>query len=468
MDMVAERRGVQRGLGSDERPLTEVLWRRDSRVPTSAMLEAGEARPDNRRVDFGRYHDPAFAKLEYEKLWNKSWLLAAREEDAPQVGDRVPFDLGYMSFIIIRAGPDVFRAFYNSCPHRGTRLCSRAEGGDSIRCPYHGWEWKADGSLKFIPSHWDFPTVTRVDGALREVRLERWGGFIFINADPAAVSLADALAVVPRHFAEFGLEQRYTAARFRKLMPANWKVVQEAFMESYHVLATHPEAVPYNGDSQAQYDIWDTETGHIGRQITPSAVPSMHAPAEATTLAAAMVYATIMKAWHYPDADMPELDPAGDLRAQIAQWHRDIQARVYGVRPDQTDAVMIDSTPYFMFPSQTFWLSESLPFIYSFTPHATDCEQSYFDVRMLLPVPEGSPRPPSSPAIEIGPGETVTDKAPAFNFLAAVFDQDIANMPLVQAGLKSADPAHPHSQLGAYQEMIIQHWNDLLDRYLAR
>ena len=81
---------------------------------------------------------------------------------------------------------------------------------------------------------------------------------------------------------------------------------------------------------------------------------------------------------------------------------------------------------------------------------------------------EGSCRPPASTAISVGIDELIADRAPAFGFLAQVFDQDMANMPLVQAGVRAADPAHPRSRLGLYQEMIIQHWNALFDRYLSR
>jgi phenylpropionate dioxygenase-like ring-hydroxylating dioxygenase large terminal subunit len=468
MSRTVGRREIQRGFGSAERPVVKDLWAHDSRPPNAAMRDAGNVEPLNESVDFSRYYDPGYFKLELDKLWSKTWLFACREEDIPNVNDRIPIEVGPLSFFVVHGKNHEFKAFYNSCPHRGTKLCSKADSPATIRCPYHGWEWNVDGSLKFIPSHWDFPAVNRTNGSLREVALGRWGGFIFINADPNPSSLEEALGVVPEHFRGYNIENRYTAARYRKLVPANWKIAQEAFMESYHVFATHPAAVPYNGDSQSQYDIWQTEFGHIGRQVTPSAVPSMHAPSDASPFEAAIVYASIMKSWHYPDAEMPTLDPGRNLRVQIADWHRAVQSRVYGRKIEQNDAVMLDSLLYFMFPHCTFWLSESLPFTYQFTPHRTDPEKSYFDVRMLKPYPEGTPRPPSAPAIEVGIDETIEQMAPAFGFLAQVFDQDMANMPLIQAGARAADPANHRSHLSTYQEMIIRHWHAQLDRYLAR
>jgi hypothetical protein len=109
-----------------------------------------------------------------------------------------------------------------------------------------------------------------------------------------------------------------------------------------------------------------------------------------------------------------------------------------------------------------------LPFTYQFPPHTTDPEQSHFDVRMLLPCPVGKPRPPSAAAIDVAPEETIESKCPDFGFLATVFDQDMANMPRVQKGVKAAKPGRQHTQLSTYQEMIVQHWNALVDQYLGR
>ena len=458
---------IQRGYGSDERPVTKVLWERDPGMRAAPMAEMGNYEPSRQTVDYARYYDPAYARAEIDKLWLKTWLYACREEDMPHVGDRIPFQVGPRSFLIIRSGENEFKAFFNSCIHRGTQLCHKAEGGDKIVCPFHAWEWKIDGSIKYIPSHWDFRSITPGNGGLREVQLGQWGGFIFINADPNAVPLVDALSVLPAHFANFAPEKRYTAAHYRKLIPANWKLVQEAFLESYHVVGTHPEALPFNGDSQSQYEIWKSDHGNVGRLVTPSAVPSMLAPADASPFVAAMATASILADWHYGGAALPELDPVGDLRAQLADWHRKVYLEKYGRPIAEPDAIMIDSALYHVFPNMTLWLSEFIPFAYQFLPHESDPELAYFDVRMLMPVAEGQTAPAPSPRIDIGVGGSVMELAPAFGFLALVFDQDMENMPLFQSGVKSADPARNYSTLGNYQEMIVRHWHDLHDRYMA-
>src|SRR4051794_12638726 len=111
--MSTARRDIQRGYGTEERPLTRDLWARDSRAPIRAMREDGNYDPDYANVDYSRYYDPAFAQREMEHLWLKSWLFACREEDLPEVGDRVPLHIGSRSFMIIRSGADEFKAFFN-------------------------------------------------------------------------------------------------------------------------------------------------------------------------------------------------------------------------------------------------------------------------------------------------------------------------------------------------------------------
>jgi hypothetical protein len=221
-----------------------------------------------------------------------------------------------------------------------------------------------------------------------------------------------------------------------------------------------------SADSQTQYDIWNAANGCVGRNSSCSAVPSMNAGPHANMHEAARGLALALRDWHYPGYPLPEIDDTIEARPQISQWHRDAIEHTYGIRSPLPDSMMTDSHLYFMFPQSAFWLCESLPFTYCFTPHATDPQQSYFDVRMLLPCPAGKPRPPSAPVIEVGPDERVFDKAPAFGFLGYVFDQDMSNMPLIQRGVRSAAAAHKRSNLGLYQEMIIQHWNALIDRCL--
>lgn len=466
MTVITRIDSIKRGHGSDERQLAGDLWAADSFPDFPANRETGNHDPSYDRIDYRRYYDRDYAETELDRVWLKSWVQACREEDLPEIGDRVPLALGPVSLFVVRTGTDSFKAFYNSCTHRGTQLCAGKEQGDGIRCPFHAWEWKLDGTLRFVPSHWDFTMVTPKSGALREVKLGRWGGFLFVNADPDGPELDDALGVVPRHFAAFDPANRYTVAHYRKTVNANWKLVQEAFMESYHVIGTHANAIPFSGDTQSQYDIYVDGPAHIGRQLTPGGHPSMHAAPEVTTAESIMGAAQFVRDMHYPDADLPQIDPARPVRPQVAAWYRRLESDRLGRSCELPDGILIDSPLYFLFPQSSFWLSEALPFAYSFLPHEKDPEISYMEVRMLKHWPEGQPRPAPAARIDVAPDQNVFDEAPAFGFLGAVFDQDFDNLPKVQAGVRSADRARHYAQLGDYQEFVIKHFHARLDELM--
>ena len=183
-----------------------------------------------------------YHELEKKNLWSRVWQMAAHEDDFPNVGDVVPYDIATNSYLIVRVAEDEYKAFYNACLHRGRKLREvRGKGLTEIRCPFHGWAWNIDGSLKQVPCAYDFTGLNREEESLPEVQVGRWGRFIFINPDPDAAPLEDHLGDLSSHFETLPYERRFKQAHVAKVIKANWKVVQEAFMESYHVLVTHPQ-----------------------------------------------------------------------------------------------------------------------------------------------------------------------------------------------------------------------------------
>src|SRR3546814_393177 len=200
-----------------------------------------------------RYIDPAYAKREFETLWKKTWQFACREEHIPEVGDYHVYDLGTYSFIITRVAADDIRAYYNACLHRGTKLrASGTEGNtEEFKCTFHGWTWNLDGSHKETLCDWDFPHVDFKNLTLPQVRVERLGGFVFINMDADAPSLGDYLGKEAKaHIDAWKLENRYIYLHVAKRLPCNWKLAVDAFLEAYHVIETHPQVAPSNGDAK--------------------------------------------------------------------------------------------------------------------------------------------------------------------------------------------------------------------------
>ena len=119
----------------------------------------------------------------------------------------------------------------------------RTEGGyvQRLRCPFHGWTWKLDGTLLHVPQEWDLTHVDQAAMSLPQAQVGTWGGYVFVNFDADCVPLDTYLEILPEHFAAFDLENRYIAAHVAKVMPCNWKLAMEAFVEAYHVAIAHPE-----------------------------------------------------------------------------------------------------------------------------------------------------------------------------------------------------------------------------------
>ena len=92
-------------------------------------------------VAASRYFDPAFLKLENDHVFTRTWQWVCREEDIPNVGDHVVYDIGAHSWIVVRSGADEYKALSNSCPHRGRQIVEQDGNQLRFRCPYHGLQW---------------------------------------------------------------------------------------------------------------------------------------------------------------------------------------------------------------------------------------------------------------------------------------------------------------------------------------
>ena len=189
----------QKLLDQDTRPVPDHL-----RIDTAVFL-------GDHDIPVDRYIDPKFHELEKKKIWKKVWQVALREERIPNVGDADVYEINDISIILVRVAPDTIKGYYNACLHMGRNLIDRPCKVSEIRCPYHGFTWHTDGKLKHIPSMWDFPQIDARKFNLPEVKVARWGGFIFINMDPDCEPLDAYLGDLNKHFEKYPLSDRYTA-----------------------------------------------------------------------------------------------------------------------------------------------------------------------------------------------------------------------------------------------------------------
>lgn len=199
------------------------------------------------------YTSPEYARAERDRLWRKVWLQAGRIEDIAEVGSYVTFDILDDSVIIVRTAADTIRALHNVCPHRGRKLVDVPPGKRNARgkrpnfiCGYHGWTFDLDGKNTYFehPDDWQGKLC---DGLadVGQVKVETWGGWLWINLDPEAGPLKDYLEPAMTMLNPYQLQNM--RARWRKwvVFDCNWKVAMEAFAETYHVATTHPEFMEF-------------------------------------------------------------------------------------------------------------------------------------------------------------------------------------------------------------------------------
>jgi len=423
-------------------------------VPKVLRLTSPMA-PGPQRVSAERYTSRAFHELEREKVWKKAWQMACREEDLVEVGDHVVYDVAGLSFLVVRSAPGEIKAFYNACLHRGRQLRESDGRVHELRCAFHGWCWGLDGALKEVPCQWDFPDVTPAKYRLPEVKVGTWGGFVFINPDPSCEPLETYVGDLTRHFERWPLEQRFKEAHVAKILRCNWKLAQEAFMEAYHVVATHPQLLAGIGDANSQYDVF----GNFSRAITPNGTPSPHVtwqPSEQDMLDAML------------DRNLDE-PPAlvvqqGETARQVAgRARRESLRGVLGKSADLLcDAEMDDSFYYTLFPNFHPWGAYNR-IVYRFRPNGDDHRTCIMECMYLSPYT--GERPPPAKIHWLGPDDDWTD-APELGLLARVFNQDVFNLPKVQAGLEAMKV--PEVVFANYGETKPRHFHQVLDRFLAK
>lgn len=411
--------------------------------------------PSEVDVPVERYTSAEFHQLEVEKVWTKVWQMACREEDIPEVGDHLSYDIVGRSILVVRANSGEIRAFHNVCPHRGRKLKESRGRDRELRCAFHGFAWQLDGSLKQVPCQWDFPRLDPDDWGLPEVRVGTWGGFVFINMDLDCEPLEDFLGNLDAHFDRWPLEDRYKEAHVAKLMDCNWKVAQEAFMEAFHVVATHPQLLASLGDAVSQYDVF----GNFCRAISPNGVPSPHVTWEPSQqeIFDAMSDRNL-------DEDHKAIVPDGDTARHLAaESARAMLRPAIGDRVDElSDAELAESIYYTVFPNFHPWGAYNR-IVYRFRPYGNDHRRSIMECMFLSPFT--GERPPAAPIHWLTDDEDWT-AAPELGMLARVFNQDVYNLPEVQLGLEAM--TRPGVMFADYQETKPRHFHAILDEWIGQ
>ena len=211
----------------------------DSLERMRAKLEQEKERP-NHAMDPYFYRSHLVHERELTHLVFKSWIYALHVSEIPLAGDYQLLEIGEDNIIIARGDDGEVHAMHNICRHRGARVCEQASGSrKTFVCPYHGWVYNTDGSLKVArETHMmkDFRAETM---GLKQVRCVTFMGLVFINCDPEAGDFLSALENIREPLGAYDLDHAQVAHRQTYRIDANWKLVLENYLECYHLSLIH-------------------------------------------------------------------------------------------------------------------------------------------------------------------------------------------------------------------------------------
>jgi carnitine monooxygenase subunit len=188
------------------------------------------------------YHDPAFFKVEMDRVIRPSWQVVCHCNDIPNAGDWHSLELLGENVIVLRGDDGAVRAFHNVCRHRASRIVDGSSGCvKKLVCPYHGWSYEKDGRLSGVPGKADYPGLDIGRLGLHLVEAEVWHGFIFIRLESSGQSVAKMMAPYEEMIAPYRFEEMQAFGRVT-LRPraVNWKNIADNYSDGLHIPVAHP------------------------------------------------------------------------------------------------------------------------------------------------------------------------------------------------------------------------------------
>ncbi|MGB0218857.1 MAG: aromatic ring-hydroxylating oxygenase subunit alpha [Sinimarinibacterium flocculans] len=403
------------------------------------------------------YICPDYARAERDRLWPKVWQHAGRVEEIPNVGDYLTYEIGRESIIVIRTARDRIKAYYNVCSHRARQLIDTPPGTNGVHgnkqgfvCGFHAWRYNIDGECTYKHDEADWkgclsnPARTR----LTEVKVDTWGGWLFVNMDPEAKPLREYLDEAADILDPFELEKMRYKWRQWVIFDCNWKTAIEAFMEPYHVTGTHSQMLA-NGDYYAYsaahgihgvsgFDVRKTagassekeassvtRTGKAGKDPRVSTYELQKEIYETVNNASTTL--TLVNAAKRLVDELPEGTPAPEvIKHWLKRAREDDAARGViwpTITPEQQGKAGL---AWSVFPNMSILQGITFALCYRARPYGDDPNKCIFEAYAIERFPPGE-----EPKTEWVYAEATQEK------WGLVLSQDFSNMAAVQRGMHS-------------------------------
>ncbi len=191
------------------------------------------------------YTEQKWFEVERAEIFRRTWQWVCHQEKLADPGSYVAAEIAGQPIAVVRDGDGTLRAFYNVCKHRAHELLQGEGTTANIVCPYHAWSYDLSGQLTAARHTKNLVAFAVGDICLDQVQVETFGGFVYVNLDPAAASLREESGGLGEEIARWApdVEGLTFAHRLSYEIDSNWKNVVDNFLECYHCHVAHEDFV---------------------------------------------------------------------------------------------------------------------------------------------------------------------------------------------------------------------------------
>lgn len=428
-------------------------------------IEEPKLRGDGVTAD--RYISADYAKEEWQKVFMKTWFVAGMGYHVSEPGEYITVDMAHESIICVHGDDGVVRAFYNSCPHRGTRITSSEEGFlEKFSCPYHGWQFDKQGETVFVPNEEDFPQGSPCGKTrLKEIKCRVLFGLVWLNMDENAGTLEEFLGEdLVNELGSYHMEDMVRVLNITADSPCNWKIITDNFNEAYHVQVLHPGLIPY---IEANYKAcqFDLLPGGHNRGWFPSHNPSiLHTDEEV-----AEHLAHVMRQWDLDPEQYRGRENHLKIRGALQRAKREkFEEKGFHHYKNYADYQMTDYVIFNIFPNSVMSIGPDGAQLLRPRPHPSgDPQRCLFDHWWMVHKIDGQEMTPSPAGGPDLPVEDAEHEIVVFGekSLGRTADEDLSIAKMQQEGLSSAGYQEfylPH------QERRVQRFHEVLNDYMSK